>query len=162
MGSTSSQIEQEIRQERTELGNNIQELQERVKITFDWRHQIDERPLTILGMAVGGGILLAMFGRRQRSAVRSRAVSSTEYAPRETVRAHAATQQKKQQAWNSWDKIKAALIGLGTERVTDFLGETIPGFREEYRRTDTRRGGSIDDRASVGLQQAESLQSRLH
>jgi len=68
MGETPDQIERHIYEKRSELGENINELQQKVKTAVDWRAQFDQRPMTMLGLAFGGGLLLSMFfGGRQNS-----------------------------------------------------------------------------------------------
>lgn len=131
MGPTSSQIEQEIRLERSELGDNIKELNERVRTAFNWRRQVDKRPLAILGASIAGGVLLAMVRARSnppRSAYKPPEPRARRLAP--------TTLYQKSQAWDTWEKVKAALIGVGTQRVKDFMDQTIPGFRREYERNE--------------------------
>jgi len=145
MGPTSSQIEQEIRLERSELGDNIKELNERVRTAFNWRHRIDQRPLAILGASIAGGVLLGMARARSsppRSAYRPPEPRARRLAP--------TTQYQKSQAWDTWEKVKAALIGVGTQRVKDFLDQTIPGFRREYERTEPGSAMGVGQEADRG------------
>ena len=37
-----------------------------------------------------------------------------------------------------WDIFKAALIGVASTRVMDFLGELVPDFDEHYQRPEQR------------------------
>ncbi len=70
MGQTASQIENHIENKRADLSSNLQELEYRVKSATDWRRQFQSRPAAFLGMAFGGGILLAAMtssGRRRRT-----------------------------------------------------------------------------------------------
>ena len=67
MGEQSDQIEGHIRDQRNELGEHINELQEKVKRAVDWRVQFEERPMTMIGLAFGGGVLLStLIGGRSR------------------------------------------------------------------------------------------------
>jgi hypothetical protein len=50
---TSDQIERHIRETRSDLGDNLNELGDKVKKTLDWRVQFEERPGTMLGLAFG-------------------------------------------------------------------------------------------------------------
>jgi hypothetical protein len=59
MGEKSSQITRQIEETRTRLGWNLQELEHRVKRVADWRQQFALRPFTMMGLALGGGVLLA-------------------------------------------------------------------------------------------------------
>jgi ElaB/YqjD/DUF883 family membrane-anchored ribosome-binding protein len=68
MGETPDQIERHIYEKRSELGENIHELQQKVKTAVDWRAQFDQRPWVLMGAAFGGGVLLALlFGGRRLS-----------------------------------------------------------------------------------------------
>jgi hypothetical protein len=59
MGETTSQIEAHIEDIRKDLGANLQEVEDRVKSATDWRQHFQARPMTMLGIAFGGGVLLA-------------------------------------------------------------------------------------------------------
>ena len=83
MGEATSQIEAHIENTREELGSNLQELEQKVKSVTDWKHHFQKNPMTLLGVAFGGGILLAnMLGGRKNSR-RARGVynSSVESQP---------------------------------------------------------------------------------
>jgi len=65
MDQTTDQIEAHIETTRENLGANLQELEHKVKSVTDWRRQFRENPMRMLGVAFGGGILLAfLLGRR--------------------------------------------------------------------------------------------------
>jgi hypothetical protein len=36
----------------------------------------------------------------------------------------------------TWDNIKGALIGVAATRFKDFVGEVVPGFHEQFHRTE--------------------------
>src|ERR1700730_14469958 len=59
MGETTGQIERHIQETRDELGENFNELQQKVKTAMDWRAQFEQRPGTLLAVAFGGGVLLS-------------------------------------------------------------------------------------------------------
>jgi hypothetical protein len=58
---------------RDNLGSNLNELERKVKSVTDWRQHFQSSPMTMIGVAFGGGILLAtmMGGRRSRRSERS-------------------------------------------------------------------------------------------
>lgn len=125
MDKTTDQIESDIERKRHELGANLHELEHKVKQIGDWRHHFHNHPVTLLGAAFGGGVLVAtMLGRSRRDTSTSSAGSP-----------------RKQKALDTWDHIKDALIGVAATRVTDFVGELVPGFAEEFR-TRTRSSES--------------------
>ena len=117
MDKTTNQIENQIDRTRDELGANLHELEHKVKQIGDWRHHFGNHPMTLLGAAFGGGVLLATMLGRSRRATSSNSQSSPH----------------KQKALDTWDHIQDALIGVAAARVTDFVGELVPGFAEEFR-----------------------------
>lgn len=127
MGQTTSQIEAQIEGTRQDLGSNLQELEHKIKSATDWRQHYRNNPMTMLGVAFGGGILLASMlgGKRHR---RSYSSASRVDEP------HAGTDYQKYKALETWDNIKGALIGVAATRFKDFVGEVIPGFHEQFRR----------------------------
>lgn len=68
MGQTADEIESHIENKRADLSSNLQELEDRVRYATDWREQFQTRPGTFLGLAFGGGLLLAAMtgGKRRR------------------------------------------------------------------------------------------------
>jgi transposase len=59
MGEKSNQIERQIQAERGQLGQNLNELQSKVEEVTNWRAQFQKRPMLMMGVAIGGGLLLA-------------------------------------------------------------------------------------------------------
>ena len=64
MGERTDQIEQQINRTRDDLGENFDELEQKVKGAFDWRTQFEERPMTMLAIAFGGVIASALLPSR--------------------------------------------------------------------------------------------------
>ena len=69
MVERSDQIKEHLNRTRGDLQKNVNELQDRVKGAFDWRAQFEERPLLMLGLALGGGMLAAALITRRREYV---------------------------------------------------------------------------------------------
>ena len=90
----------------------------------------------MLGLAFGGGILLAttLGGRRKKRGGGERSFSShaTGSEP------HAGTDHQKHKALATWDNIKGALIGVAATRFKEFVGEVVPGFHEQFQRTEEK------------------------
>jgi ElaB/YqjD/DUF883 family membrane-anchored ribosome-binding protein len=59
MDERTSQIVGEIAEERQRLGDNIAELERKVRDSTSWRLYFERKPWAALGLAVGGGFLLA-------------------------------------------------------------------------------------------------------
>ena len=130
MGETADQIEAHIENTRDNLGSNLNELQRKVKSVTDWKHHFQTNPMTMLSVAFGGGILLAtmMGGRKSRRSDRNFSASEP----------HGGTDHQKHKAMETWDNIKGALIGVAATRFKDFVGEVVPGFHEQFHRTEEK------------------------
>jgi hypothetical protein len=138
MGETPDQIERHIYEKRSELGENINELQQKVKTAVDWRAQFDQRPMTMLGLAFGGGLLLSMFfGGRQNSHrfssrwSRDRGRHESQLSP---YGGSAKTQEWESKADSTWDNIRGAALAVVASRLGGLVEEVLPGFQEQYKR----------------------------
>lgn len=60
MGQTADQLRDQIEHQREELGSNLQQLEEKVKSTVDWRTQFEQKPWAGVGVAFAGGFLLSV------------------------------------------------------------------------------------------------------
>ena len=125
MGSTSDEIEHHIESTREDLRSNLQELEGRVKSVADWRQHYRNKPGVALGIAFGGGLLLAgLLGG-------SRARSNGYHAPappRGATRGH---------VLRAWDNIQSALVGIAASRVADGLARVVAHFGEQFARPAT-------------------------
>jgi len=148
MGETSSQIERQIVNERGQLGQNLNELQSRVEQATDWRFQFQKRPMLMMGMALGGGMLLASVPRR-----RSRPKWLRQEDPRDVAREHRrGTELQKSKALETFDTMKGAVIGVAANTFKDLLGQFIPGFHEQFQRTaQEKRAGGVPGPSSSEL-----------
>ena len=139
MGETANEIETHIERTRQDLGSNLNELENKVKSVTDWKHHFQNSPMTMIGVAFGGGILLAtaLGGRKGRRRERSFASDAGDNER------HAGLDRQKDKALESWDNIKGALIGVAAARVKDFVGEVVPGFQEQFERTQRENPKSL-------------------
>jgi hypothetical protein len=131
MGEKSNQIERQIARERGQLGRNLNELQSRVEEATDWRLQFQKRPMLMMGVALGGGLLLAAVTGR-RSGSRHHYPEHREDSGREHRRG---TELQKNKALETFDTIKGAMIGVAANTFKDLLGQLIPGFHEQFQKT---------------------------
>jgi hypothetical protein len=113
MGDTTYQIERELQTTRTDLSENLGELQDRIKGTFDWRTQVNERPGAMLALAFGGGVLLAALAPR--------------WSPSELTNSAPAGETAK-----AMNALKGAVVGAAISKASDFMEELLPGFKEEF------------------------------
>jgi hypothetical protein len=156
MGEKPDQIERHIQHQRSELEDNISELEEKVKSAFDWRTQFHERPGIMLGAAfLGGALVSALLPSTSSiaSKVSRRRTSSdpwTPYTNRETP--YTPPQVESQSTGSSssggyavsktgetWENLKNAAIGMATARISEFIEELVPGFSEHYNKAASGR-----------------------
>lgn len=158
MGEAPDQIERHIQHQRSELEDNISELEEKVKSAFDWRTQFEERPAIFLGAAFLGGALLSAIlpsasSISSKVSSRRRRLSSsdpwTPYTNRETAplaESHPGTSDREGAGTNrggksseTWENLKNAALGMATTRLSEFIEDLVPGFSEHYRKAASGR-----------------------
>jgi hypothetical protein len=144
MGQTTHQIAAHIENTRDDLGSNLQELEQRVKSVTDWKEQFRARPMTMLGLVFGSGVVLATAMGRRRAGHRGSFSESAYGHDRHPGRDH-----QIRKAMETWDNIKGALIGVAAARVKDFVGDVVPGFREELQQTEEKADATRRSRADA-------------
>ena len=142
MDETANQIEAQIDRTRERLGSNLRELEDKVDAATDWREHFRERPYLFLGAAFIGGVALAS-AVQPKSA--GRAPSAAALNPR--VNANGSVQA---QALELWDNVQAALVGLASAKIKEYIGELVPGFDEHYRRAEQRSAAIDPTTTSIG------------
>jgi Protein of unknown function (DUF3618) len=135
MDETANEIELQIDRTRERFGSNLRELEHKVDAATDWRQHFEERPHVFLGAAFIGGVVLAS-ALRPKSA--GRALSAAALNPRPN-----GSSSVQAQAFELWDNVQTALVGLATARIKEYIGELVPGFAEQYRLAE-QRSASID------------------
>ena len=127
MGEKADLIERHIQQQRGEFGDNVLELKQKVRRSVDWRAQVEERPLTMIGLAFGAGVLLSAFldGRRGYT------------MPRLSADAQRPSQEPA--PGGPWEVLRGAAIGLAATKLKEVVEELLPGFQEEYRKAEAGR-----------------------
>jgi hypothetical protein len=138
MGETSDQIAKHIRETRTDLSENINELEDKVKTAMDWRVQFEEHPGAVLGAAfVGGALLSAIIPtmRGSHSGPRDGDWSTSETRAAAHNRQTVTSETKKPS--ETFRAVKIALIGLGANRLINYVNELLPGFEQEFSRART-------------------------
>jgi len=169
MDEKPDKIVQHIESKRNELGRNLDELQNKVRETTDWRNQFDKHPYILMGAAMGGGMLLSsMMGSSpsrsrgysggsslrmpQTSSFSLNDASSASSAPfRESSSmgrfsgtsrdSFSGSAFQRQRAWSVFDNIKGALFGLAATKAQEYLNEMLPGFREHFQETEKHNRG---------------------
>jgi hypothetical protein len=133
MGEKTDQIERHIREQRNDLGQNISELQQKVRNSVDWRLQFEHRPMTMIGLAVGSGLLLsALVGSRSRARNFNRISDQPTWVPERTPSKPYREDIASEKTAESFREIKAALIGVTAAKLGDVIETVLPGFKDEY------------------------------
>jgi hypothetical protein len=143
MGETTDQIETHLETRQDALRSNLEELEQKVKSVTDWRRQFRNNPGLMLGLAFGGGMLLAGVMRRPRQRAQY-PLSAGAAVGREPRKLEARRMQLRQ----VWDEIQAALIAAATAKITESVAGAVPGLRDRFgarRPGASARGGSASN-----------------
>jgi hypothetical protein len=136
MGETSDQIVKQIRETRSDLSDNINELEDKVKTAIDWRAQFEENPGTVLGAAFVGGALLSALIPTMRGShgVSGRGPRNGDWSipdARAAKSRETATSEAKRPS-ETLSAVKIALVGLAASRLTNYINDLLPGFEHEF------------------------------
>lgn len=154
MGQTTGQIRDEIESQRNELGDNLHQLESKMRETVDWRHHFEQRPMTMIGAAFAGGIALGMLsggGSEHKQERKQTGYTMASYdAGQQTwddgkPRRDAQTKRRApemNEIQETFDNMRGALLGLAASRARSFLAEMVPGFEREYNEAASKRGAS--------------------
>jgi len=142
MDEKPDQIAQHIESKRSELGRNLDELQNKVRDTTDWRKQFEKHPYVLLGAAMGGGMLLSSVTGSSSSSPRFRSYSVSRsgdgYQSPQRENLAPPSNFQRQKAWGVFENIKVALFGLAAARAQEFLNDMLPGFKEHFHEAQSR------------------------
>ena len=132
MDQTARQIEAHIERTREQLGSDLRELGTRVDAATDWREHVRRRPYLSIGAALVGGVVLAQLVRPGNPARRAALPLSGTSSRRNSIDAAG-------QAFELWDTIAHAMLGVGAAKVKSYISEMLPGFSDELQRVESRR-----------------------
>lgn len=142
MGENPNQIEREIRQERSDLDRNLRELEDKTRALADWREHHRNHPGLFLGLAFGAGMALGLATVPQMKRVgRSStwAERDTSHDPLHQVGAMGSGSSgtralARRQVSETWHDIADTLLRVASARAVEFVGELVPGFRDQFGR----------------------------
>ena len=140
MRERSDEIEEQINRTLGELNENFSELEEKVKNAFDWRRQFEERPVTFLAVAFGGGVLASALlpsgSRRRRRQLVDCASASTRNGARLSAQQPVppAADGKHKRGYVGVDALKGALITVAASKIGGALGDFLSTYRNELHR----------------------------
>jgi len=148
---TSDQIERHIQETRNDLGDNFNELGDKVKKAVDWRAQFEERPGTMLGLAFGGGIILSALlssGRRSRSTYGGGWKPATKRVWTPSGPSPALPASKPSETRQRVEALADALLGIAVNRASRFIDSLVPGFEREF--SNAKADKSASPRSDAG------------
>src|SRR4029453_8403892 len=102
-------IETHIERTRDNLGANLDVLEQKIKSVTDWREYFQRSPMTIVGAAFAGGVVLAMATGNGHAARRGIGNARVGVAPATSPRAMG---PHTQEVVAMLDNIQGALIGM--------------------------------------------------
>jgi hypothetical protein len=150
----TNKIKDHIDTQRGRLERDLNEIEHRVKRAVDWREWFERNPLAMLGAAAGGGFVLSLLLQRSSDASHDddyvesdRRTIMTE--SRESKPASKTSSQMSRMA-DTLDNTVAALLGVASRTVRDYVADVVPNFREEYREVEARRIGPNSGLAGSG------------
>jgi hypothetical protein len=125
---------------RISLSANLSELEQKVKSALDIQTYIHERALTALAVAFRGGILLSAILPSPRSRPRyAGSARNSQYGMRSaTANSDAVSDTPK----NGTGAFKDALLGVAVTKLRSFLGEVLPGFRNQFDSVKNQESGA--------------------
>lgn len=145
MVERSDEIKQRIDAQRGELGENLHELERRVKSGTDWRAHMEKRPWVMLGAAFGTGMLISgILARGGHSSSYSYQgsysdLSASDYNTSKIGESRFKNvKEQRHRAAEALDKMTGALIAVGVQKLQDVLKDAIPGFGDKYEATESR------------------------
>ena len=138
MASDNGQLERVIAEQREDLDRNLEELVMKAKSLTDWRSQVDAHPFGMLGLALGGGAMMAMLARSP-SRRRSHRPSEPNSPPRSKGRRSSLVQD-----------VSSALGAVAATTALEFVAEAVPGFASHFRKRPEGTPISGPDRAPQG------------
>jgi hypothetical protein len=184
MGETADQLRQEIESKRQDASEKIEQLEqkvtgvadqvqgqveqvrEQVMETFDWRKQVDERPLVALGAAfIGGVVLSSVLGndddRRSSNNSGRYSYNTVQYGKGGSSGASAGIMGTVRNAAKSTgleetlNSMTSNLMTTLTERIRDVADQAFPGMGEKLQ--NAAKQGTFGDKVA---EQAKSISDK--
>jgi len=168
MVERSDQIKEHLDRTRGDLHKNVNELQDKVKGAFDWRAQFQERPLLMMGLALGGGMLAAALVTRRREHY---VVAAPNLNPswRATGRAEnlesslrTEAERGKGSLSESLGLVTGALMTSVASRIGGVLGQVLAGYRDQLREAAARGENYTEREERYPLSQTDTQEANGH
>jgi len=118
MRTRAERLERDIAREKETLADNLTALEVRARELTDWRWQTRQRPLAAVGVALLGGLALAMVAGPRRPRVRRHAANGDD-ATEPSLPTHPIV-----------DRFVAALAVVAVEKAVAVLGKMMPELQD--------------------------------
>jgi hypothetical protein len=133
----TDKIKDHMDTQRGKLEQDLHEIERRVTTAMDWREWFDRNPLSMIGAAAAGGFVLSLLIRRSSEASHSNRYGEVGSGPSLTglrqSRSSSKTSSQMDRMVDTLDNTLAALLGVASRKVRDFVADVIPNLPEEYR-----------------------------
>lgn len=117
MITDTERLEREIALEKVALTENLAALEVKTRELTDWRWQVRQRPLASVGVALAGGVVLAMLTTRRAPRARRRSEAGDDRAAGPSMLEHPIV-----------ERLVAALAVVAAEKAVEVLSEILPGL----------------------------------
>ena len=145
MVQETDKIKDHMDTQRGKLEQDLHEIERRVTTAIDWREWFDRNPLSMIGAAAAGGFVLSLVIRRSSEGTHSNLYDEVDSNPNLTKPRQSRSSSKRPSQMDgivdTLDNTVAALLGVASRKVRDFVADVIPNFREEYREVEANRTG---------------------
>jgi hypothetical protein len=135
MAQETRRIMDHIESEREQLGENLDEIESRIKDAADPKAWFNKRPAMILGAAAAAGLGLGLLVSSRSSGYPRPARFSGAEPEREHHESKHLNNIKK-----TLDTTLTALVGLGAQKFQDFISNTLPGYQQQYNMVSEHQG----------------------
>ena len=155
MAQKPNEIREHIDAERARLGDDLDEIGNRMKDAVDWRTWYRNHTVAMLGAAVAGGFFLSMAVGRRSSNGRApstdaegllsgesdwRSKPKREQLPSEMS---SRISHHMSRLTDILDNTVGAFLGVASNKLQDYVSRTVPGFKEYYSEEERTRGGRL-------------------
>lgn len=174
MGKSASEISQELENTRAEAADKIDKIEqqvtesaEAVKQNLDWRYQVESHPLTAVGAAFMGGMVLGGLvgggdGESHRSAYDAAGtrIDASEDHHRNGGISGALKQATQSSGVESAISSAAAMaMAAAGQRVKDAIGEKYPDLLDQYEASKSSDGSPTTNRHAEAVRTMDPVEA---
>jgi hypothetical protein len=169
MGESADQLREEVERAREGASDKIDQIEAKVQDTaqqvkeqFDFRRQVEERPLVALGAALIGGFILGGMtgddgdgGERRVEGQHTPAYGSQSHRQSSGIM-HGIKQAAKSSGFEeTLTNMAAAFMGTATEKMKTAAEQNLPGFAQKFQSAQ-QAGGGFSTKAGAAQQSTSS------